>query len=117
MNDPSTGEKITDPDQIKDAALNFCVDLLQNRAPIPKFAADIDLKNRVHEIRMLDKSEDDICLTEEMFLRSLNDLEIKNKEKYKFIINGGPKLKQLSLNYLMWFGPLKKSLNNGEKQI
>ena len=29
-----------------------------------------------------------------MFLRSLNDLEIKNKEKYKFIINGGPKLKQ-----------------------
>ena len=104
MADPHTSNKIMDPELIRETALQYCVDLLHNRCPNADFEMDMELKKLVHEKRMLDNVDNDIELTEDVFLLSLEQLEAKNKDKYKFIINGGPMLKKaiFSLSKLVW---------------
>ena len=72
--------------------MKYCADLLTNRNPKRGFEENIDLKNLVHDIRMLEN--DNFDLTEEMFEGSLKELSIKKKDKYSFILNGGEDLKK-----------------------
>ena len=89
---PESNELIFNKDDIKDLTVKYCADLLTNRNPKRGFEEDIDLKNLVHDIRMLEN--DNFDLTEEMFEGSLKELSIKKKDKYSFILNGGEDLKK-----------------------
>ena len=91
--DPFTNIEISDRKQIKDASLKYCVDLLTNRQPNPGYEDDINMKNLVHESRMIQKFDDEPCLRRIMFDASLKELSLKNLDKYKFIIHGGTDLK------------------------
>ena len=93
MKHPETKEVLSKRSEIKNAALAYCVDLLDNRKPKAGYENEIKIKDIIHEIRMKENLEKDIDLSTEMFEESLNILRIKNKDKYRFILHGGKDLK------------------------
>ena len=93
MKHPKTGKELTDRKEIREASLEYCVDLLTNRSPKPGFEEGVELIDRIHETRMTETVEDDIELTSTIFENSLKEIEKKNKKKYEFILNGGDDLK------------------------
>ena len=93
MKDPNTQEVLTKRKEIKEASLNYCVDLLTNRTAKAGFEEDVRLKDLVHEVRMAEDPEDDIKFSPEIFENSLKELKKKNKDKYEFVLKSGSDLK------------------------
>ena len=93
MKHPVTHEVLTKRSEIKKAALAYCVDLLDNRKPKAGYEEEVVIKDLIHEIRMEEKINNDIKFSAEMFDNSLNIINKKNKDKYKFILQGGKDLK------------------------
>ena len=93
MKDPNTQEVLTKRKEIKEASLNYCVDLLTNRTAKAGFEEDLRLKDLVHEVRMAEDPEDDIQFSPEIFEKSLKELKKKNKDKYEFVLKSGSDLK------------------------
>ena len=105
MIDPITSEELVTRGKIKEASLNYCVDLLTNRSPKAGFEEDVKLKDLIHEARMKEVDDDgDVRLSMEVFENSLKELEKKNKEKYAFILKSGNDYKQAlyKLFSLVW---------------
>ena len=106
MIDHVTSEELVTRGKIKEAALNYCVDLLTNRSPKVGFEEDVRLKDMIHEARMNEVVDDDgdARLSIEVFENSLKELEKKNKEKYAFILKSGNDYKQAlyKLFSLVW---------------
>ena len=71
----------------------YCVKLLTNREPKPKYKEDIELKKLVHEERMKEIVDDDIEFSTEIFEDSLKAV-MKKHNKYDFIIKSGISLKE-----------------------
>ena len=92
MKDPDTNIELTNSKSIRNAALNYCSNLLQNRDPKPEFAVDINAKKSTHIFRMNETVVDDVALTRKMFDDSMDVIRLKKKDKYKFIANGGTDL-------------------------
>ena len=93
MKHPKTKIELTRTKDIKEASINYCVDLLTNRKPKAGYEEDILLKNRIREVRMEEVIENDVVFNKSIFNKSLQELKKKNKKKYEFIINGGNSLK------------------------
>ena len=93
MKHPGSNEVLSNKNEIKKAALNYCVDLLDNRKPKVGFEEEIKMKELIHDIRMEENMENDVEFTSDMFDNSLKILKKKNKEKYRFILQGGADLK------------------------
>ena len=93
MKDPNTQEVLTKRKDIKEASLNYCVDLLTNRTAKAGFEEDVRLKDLVHEVRMAEDPDDDIKFSPEIFENSLQELKKKNKDNYEFVLKSGSDLK------------------------
>ena len=93
MKHPVTHEVLSRRSDIKKAALAYCVDLLDNRKPKAGYEDEVLIKDLIHETRMKEHIEDDIEFSRKIFNNSLNILRKKNKDKYKFILQGGNDLK------------------------
>ena len=105
MIDPVTNEALVTRGKIKEASLNYCVDLLTNRSPKAGFEEDVKLKDLIHEARMKEVHDDDEdTLSMDVFENSMKELQKKNKEKYAFILKGGNDFKQalFKLFSLVW---------------
>ena len=91
---PANNEIVTDPEHIKKLVLEYCTNVLTNRAPKPDFEVEMKAKRLLHEKRMKEHVENDLDeLTLEMFNKSLIELMSKNGKKYEFITKGGNDLK------------------------
>ena len=97
VKDPATGKDVHEPAEIKKVSLAYCVKLLTNREPKDKFKDDIELKKRVHEVRMEEIVKDDIELSQDMFENSLKAVKKKGK-KYDFITKSGKSIKEAVYN-------------------
>ena len=98
-------DPVTSEEKIKEASLNYCIDLLTNRSQKAGFEEDVKLKDLNHEARMNEVGDDDdVRLSMEVFENSLKELEKKNKEKYAFILKSGNDYKQAlyKLFSLVW---------------
>ena len=84
MIDPVTNEGLVTRRKIKEASLNYCVDLLTNRSTKAGFEEDVKLKDLINEARMNEVHEDDDATLP--IENSLKELEKKNKAKYAFIL-------------------------------
>ena len=62
MKDPSSGKLILEPEEIKTAALNYCVNLLQNNKPDPEFENEIYTENLLHYLRSYENCDDETIL-------------------------------------------------------
>ena len=103
MKDPITQKLLTKKKDIREASLDYCVQLLTNRNPKPGFEEDVQVKDIIHEIRMKEEIVGDVEYTEELSEKSLEELK-KNKDKYAFILRGGESLKKSLFNLfsLIW---------------
>ena len=52
IKDPKTGKDVTNPAKIKQVSLEYCVELLTNRAPKDEFKEEVEMKKLVHKVRM-----------------------------------------------------------------
>ena len=89
-----TNKQLLNNDEINKAALEYCIDLLNNRDPNDKYRKDIAFLNNIHEVRMKEENNENEEITIKMFDDSLNDLKKKKKDKYAFILKSGNAYKQ-----------------------
>ena len=82
IKDPSTGKLFFHPSGIKKVSVQYCKELLTNRAPKEEFEEDLKWKQLVHSVRMKEEN-DDVEFSEEMFHDSLELLKKKGNKKYK----------------------------------
>ena len=100
VKDPKTKKEVFDVKMIKQKSLDYCVDLLTNRAPLDEYKDDIESKNLIHEYRMSVRNpEDEIEFSDNLFLNALERLKKNNNQKYDFVLKAGEELKQ-ALNKL-----------------
>ena len=92
--DSKSGEEVSTPEEIKRVSLEYCKALLTNRKPKDDFAEDILMKELVHNVRMLEKVDDDMDeLSIEKFNKTYDILTKKPGTKYDFIVKGGSSMK------------------------
>ena len=93
MNHPSTGELVLDPDHLKDTALDYCVELLQNNNCDSDFGEKISTENLLNYNRVREDDISDVALTFEDFKQRIHIVAAKSGEKYKFLLNSGQSFK------------------------
>ena len=93
LKDPTTGKELTRPEDIKNASLKYCVNLLTNRKPKEEYRDVIENLEKIHQERMKEEVEEDIEeLPLDIFIKTLNYLKSKPGNKYDFIIKAGGSL-------------------------
>ena len=115
--DPKTKLEVATPEAIKKVSIDYCSELLTNRAPKEDFIDDLEFKNAIHEFRMMEVIENDVEFSNDLFEKSLELLKKKAGEKYKFILKSGQAFKSALFNLSNTFGRRRKSLTAGEKQL
>ena len=75
VRNPATKELTFEPKEILKVCADYCENLLQNREPSEGFHEDLELKWLIHNIRTEEIIENDIEFSEDMFLRSFNELK------------------------------------------
>ena len=107
--DPETRKEVNSVAEIKRVSLQYCKNLLKNRAPRPGFEEILHDKTVMHELRMKEVNQaDEITFTKEMFNSALQRLSSNHPNKYKFILKGGTA-------YLSSLYTLMKSVWDNEK--
>ena len=89
-----SGIELTNPKDIREASLQYCVQLLSNREPKAAFKKEVECKALMHQSRMVESIQNDVHnnLSVQMFDETLKALSVRDG-KYEFIMNGGPALK------------------------
>ena len=72
MKHPVTLEVLSRRSDIKNAALAYCVDLLDNRKPKAGYEDEVLIKDLIHETRRKEHIDDDIEFSTKIFNNSLN---------------------------------------------
>ena len=86
IKDPDTGELIVSNSKINEVTLKYCLNTLKNNDPEEDVKELIELKEKVHELRMADKSKDkEYELTEDDYFFVLWKFKTKNSPTYQFI--------------------------------
>jgi len=93
MSHPSTGELVLDPDHLKDTALDYCVELLQNNNCDSDCGEKISTENLLNYNRVREDDISDVALTFEDFKQRIHIVAAKSGEKYKFLLNSGQSFK------------------------
>ena len=100
VKDPKTKKEVFDVKIIKQKSVDYCVDLLTNRAPLDEYKDNIESKNLIHEYRMSVRNpEDEIEYSDNLFWNALERLKKNKNQKYDFVLKAGEELKQ-ALNKL-----------------
>ena len=82
-----TKEQLFSNDKIKEAALEYVIDLLNNREPKDKYKKDCEILNKIHDVRMNEVCDENEDLTIDMFDETLDKLKKTKKDNYAFVIN------------------------------
>ena len=65
---PETNELVVSNSEIKEVTLRYCLKTLENNKPEEQVKEQIEYKEEVHRLRMMDKSKDrELEITEEDF--------------------------------------------------
>ena len=104
MKDPKTKDTLTNRNEIKQASLNYCVELLTNRSPKEGYEEETRMKDLIHSLRMEENLENDVEFTKKTFENSLKEVKKKNEKKYEFVVRSGKSFKEASFNLfsLLW---------------
>ena len=94
VKDPSNNEVVVSTKEIKNVVLNYCTDVLLNNVPKDNFKDEINLKEMLHDIRMKNKTESSINISEETFKKVLEKNKKGKKKTYDFLLKAGKKFKQ-----------------------
>ena len=87
------------PNDIKEAVITFCKELLTNRQPSEGYEIDLIIKRKVHESRMLEKVDIEVEeISLEMFNQCLQDLWKKKGNKNDFLMRSGNDMKSALLS-------------------
>ena len=98
--DPATGKRIFEHEKIKEASVQYVVDLLTNNEPEEEFRHEIEIRNMLHETRLKEvvlSDDDEESLSEDDFENVLIKLRKKAPEKYNFLLKGGDSMKRAIL--------------------
>ena len=79
VKNPITNEMTFEPKEIVKVCADYCENLLKNREPIDGFQEDLEMKRIIHNVRMKETIKNDVKFSEEMFLKTFNELK-KKKE-------------------------------------
>ena len=86
---PETGKMICDPEELKNASVEYLSTLLKNRDPKEEFKEVLNTLRLLHEHRMSEEYSDNEILTENDFQEMMKKIKKKKADKYKFILKGG----------------------------
>ena len=89
IKNPKNCDLIFNPAGIKETSVKYCKDLLTNRDAEEEYVEDLKWKREVHNVRMTENAKNEMEFSQEMFLKSLEMIRQKGKEKYKFIKGAG----------------------------
>ena len=89
MNHPETGKMICDPEELKNASVEYLSTLLKNRDPKEEFEEDFKTLRLLHEHRMSEEHSGNEILTENDFQEMMKKIKKKKADKYKFILKAG----------------------------
>ena len=93
LKDPKTGFLVITASKIREVSLDYCTELLTNRAPREGDVDFTEHKEKLHELRMKEYVPNDVEeLSHEMFSAALRKVRKRNSEKYKFLVNAGQAL-------------------------
>ena len=93
INDPSTGELITNPNQIKQVSLDHNLKILTKNTPRQEDLEEINNKKIAHEEIMSKNDTDSWQLDWETYLKVCTKIKQKNKNMYKTFNKAGDKYK------------------------
>ena len=65
--EPETRKELYSPNEIKEASLNYCVNLLKKNEPNGKFAKDALEKRELHNARLLERFPDESIISKLYF--------------------------------------------------
>ena len=96
IKDPSTNQLVVSPEEIKKVTLKYCVDNLRKNERDEKGKREDDIKQKVHEIRMKEKKEEeeDCEFEEEDFATVLRKFQSKSSKSYDFLLKASNKYKE-----------------------
>ena len=92
MMDPISKEPLLDQHSIKQASLQYVVDLLNNKSKDENYTDFYYIQDMIHIIRSEDNNEEELLT--EAFDNRLKIVQMKAKDKYKFLINSGEAFKK-----------------------
>ena len=92
--DPATGDLAVTVRDIKRVSLEYCKNVLKNNKVQEGFEMEIDLKDRLHEIRMQDFSDGGFVPNRELFDKVVKKFKRNNKRNYDFLIKTGDGFKE-----------------------
>ena len=93
IEDPETGILLTDPEEINEVTLKYCLDNLKDREPKEEFKNIHQNKLHLHTLRMNESIENDMEeLNHSQFEDALKTVAKKHKDKYQFILKAGKSL-------------------------
>ena len=69
------------PDELKAASIEYCVNLLQNTKVDPEYSNEIEIENLLHYLRMKYDSDEDDELHREDFETRLKKIATKDGDK------------------------------------
>ena len=82
-------ELVVSNDNIKKISLKHCMNTLKNRKPDKDVEELVELVNKVHEKRMIEKDDEEMEIKEKDFDELMKRLTRKNKRSYDFLIRSG----------------------------
>ena len=94
VEDPESNELAVTASEIKRVSLDYCKKVLKNNPVCKGFEREIELKERLHEERMLDLSEVGFTPNKSLFDKVVLKFKKNNKRNYDFIIHTGVKFKE-----------------------
>ena len=93
IEDPESGVLITDPEEINEATLKYCLGLLEDRKPKPEYKEIYEKKLDLHKQRMTEHVDNDMDeLNYVQFTEALTTVAKKHSDKYKFLLKAGQSL-------------------------
>ena len=99
IKDPTTQAYVYTPEEIKEATLKYCVNLLTKGEPKAEYKDIVEQKKTLHFERMKETIENDYdTLPAELFYKVLESLARKPGNKYQFIVKSGYSYKRALLN-------------------
>ena len=89
VKDPNSKEMVFSPKEIQRVSLRYCKQVLTNNKPDSEYEKEIKIKEKIHDVRMEEKSEGNIWFTEEDFKKVVDKMKKKKKKTYDFLVNSG----------------------------
>ena len=100
INDPETGELITDNEKIKEVSLQHNIKILTKNKPREKDKEEIKLKKENHERIMNKNNKDSWELDREMYKKSTQMIKEKGKKMFDLFNKAGDKYKNAIFYYM-----------------